>query len=360
MPARFAFLFPLLATCGTVSPAVETVVVRQHAAAESSQSRTVSGEVLASALDGGVMLQSDDGRIWTFQPDQIISRESDLDELQPIDAAEMSRRLQTQLPGGFRIYNTTHYIIAHNTNEAYARTVGTLFEQLYRGFFTYWKNQKWDLDEPRFPLVAVVFGDRAAFLKHAEAEIGEMARSIIGYYHLESNRMVTYRVPNLERNIATIIHEATHQLAYNCGVQTRFADNPMWVSEGLAMFFEAPDFRNPRGWRTIGRVNEVNLARWKRYLPQRPGESLLTLLADDRRFRGGGSTESAYAEAWALTYFLLKTRRDDYVRYLQRVSEGKPLVACSEQERIAMIEDVFGDSIAELDQQFVNYMRRIR
>ena len=37
----------------------------------------------------------------------------------------------------------------------------------------------------------------------------------------------------------TIIHEATHQTAYNVGVHARFADQPRWLVEGLAMMFEA-------------------------------------------------------------------------------------------------------------------------
>ena len=33
-----------------------------------------------------------------------------------------------------------------------------------------------------------------------------------------------------ERTVATIIHEATHQLAFNSGLQVRFADNPLVVA----------------------------------------------------------------------------------------------------------------------------------
>lgn len=347
--------------------AVETVVVRKAAkepnageTGANSSTHTIVGEVLVRARDGGVMLQSDEGRIWTLQPDRIVDRRSDDKPLVPINDQEMSRRLLAELPTGFHAHRTANYVIAHNTNEAYVRRVGALFEQLRRGFFIYWKNQKWKLDEPRFPLVAIVFANRADFLRHAQADIGDMAKSIIGYYHLESNRMVTFNVPNLERNIATIVHEATHQLAYNCGVQKRFADNPMWVSEGMATFFEAPDFNNPSGWRTIGRTNPVNLARWRKYLPNRPGESLVTLLSDDQRFRNSSSTESAYAESWALTYFLMKTRRDEYVDFLKQLSEGAPLVRLSPQERLDLVEKSFGMTIAELDQKLVDYMRRVR
>lgn len=351
--------------------AVETVVVRKSSAAGNkipsddhdgteSMTQTIIGEVLVSARDGGVMLQSDDGRIWTLQPDAIVDRQSDDEPLVPISEREMKRRLLAELPAGFNVYQTANYLIAHNTNDAYVRQVGGLFEQLHRGFFTYWKNQKWKLEKPRFPLVALVFANRADFLRHAQADIGDMAKSIIGYYHLESNRMVTFNVPNLERNIATIVHEATHQLAYNCGVQKRFADNPMWVSEGLSTYFEAPDFNNPRGWRTIGRTNPVNLGRWRKYLPNRPNESLVTLLSDDKRFRGGAATESAYAESWAMTYFLIKTRRDEYVRFLKKLSEGAPLVRRSPQERLDLVEQSFNTTIAELDQQLVEFMRRVR
>ena len=227
--------------------------------------RTVIGEILVEAQDGGLMLQADDGRIWTLQPKQIAERKSDDTDLVPIDADEMEERLLKEMPSDFKVFRTQHYIVVYNSNEAYAKQVASLFESLYRGFFSFWKNQRWELAEPRFPLVAVVLRDDKAFLNHAGAEIGELAKSVIGYYHLTSNQMTTYNVANLERNVSTIIHEATHQLAYNTDMQRRFADNPMWVSEGLATFFESPDRRNPKKWRHIGRVNEVNLRRWFNY-----------------------------------------------------------------------------------------------
>ena len=66
--------------------------------------------------------------------------------------------------------------------------------------------------------------------------------------------------------VATIIHEATHQLAFNRGLQARFADVPLWVSEGIALYFETPDLRNSRGWQTVGAVNRVRLDRFRQYL----------------------------------------------------------------------------------------------
>lgn len=324
------------------------------------QRQMVVGEIEVEAQDGGILLLADDGRLWTIQPDQIIDRATDSTPFEAIDSKEMQRRLLAEMPRGFEIHATANYVLCHNTSDRYVQWVGSLFEQLHRGFYAYWKNQRWALPEAKFPLVALVFANRESFQEYAKHELGSSVDGVIGYYNLETNRMTTYDMPNPERKVATIIHEATHQLAYNSGLQKRFADNPMWVSEGLAVFFESPDFTNPRGWRTIGRVNTVNLQRFRRYLGNRPADSLTTLLADDRRFRRGATMTDAYAEAWALNYFLLKTRRSEYVDYLQRLSKGECLQTCSPRDRLEMFEDAMGMELDVLERQFLSFMRRVR
>ena len=64
----------------------------------------------------------------------------------------------------------------------------------------------------------------------------------------------------------------------------------------------------PKGWRGIGAVNEPRLERFQQYLSARPADSLETLIRDDRRFRDARQNIDAYAEAWALTYFLINKR----------------------------------------------------
>jgi hypothetical protein len=321
----------------------------------------IVGEVLVTAQDGGQLVVTDEGQMLIIQPEAKRTQTSEAGPLVPIDAAEAARRLCEELPPGFMVHRTKHYVIVHNTQEGYARSVGVLFESLYRGFHWYFKNQGFALSEPKFPLVALVFGDQASFNTYAKAELGDAGAAVIGYYNLESNRMTTYNVPNLERNVATIIHEATHQLAYNTGLQTRFADNPMWVSEGLAVFFEAPNFASPNGWSGVGHVNQVNLIRFRNYLATRSSDSLVTLLCDDLRFRNASSAGDAYAEAWALTYFLLKTKKKKaYIAYLRELSEGKPLVERGRRERIEMFERIFETDLATLDRQFITYMARVQ
>lgn len=322
--------------------------------------REIIGEVLVTAQDGGQMVLTDDGQMLIVQPETVLQQETLSGPLVPLTANEIGARLLAELPPGFATHQTDNFLIVHNTNPVYARWVGGLFESLHRGFHTYFKNQGVTLTKPRFPLVALVFADQASFQQFATGELGDAGAAVIGYYNLETNRMNTFNVPNAERNVATLVHEATHQLAYNTGLQTRFADNPMWLSEGLALFFESPNFNSPNGWQGIGRVNPVNLARFHRYLPNRPADSLVTLLSDDTRFRNEASTSDAYAEAWAMTYFLIRTRRKDYIRYLQLLSDSKPLVERDRRSRVELFQQVFGNDLEKLDRQFLTYMSRVR
>lgn len=348
----------------TATRIVEEVVFKEDDS-KSSKNRTVVGEVMIEAQDGGVMLLADDGRLWTLQPEQIQKRTPTDSPLKVAMHEELEQRLLKELGDEFKnanfaVHKTQHYLIVYNSSDDYAKRVGGLFESLYRAFFTYWKNQRWELSEPRFPLVAVVLKDHDSFLTYGRSEIGDAASNMIGYYNLASNRMATFNVPNWERNVSTIIHEATHQLAYNCELQQRFADNPMWVSEGLAAFFESPDMRNPGKWRGVGRVNRTNLARWRRYLKRRPADSLAKLLSVDDRYRDPARASDAYGEGWALTYFLLKTKRKEYIEYLQNLSEGKPLAVQSPRQRIKDFETAMGDELPIIDQKFSRFMLRVK
>jgi hypothetical protein len=83
------------------------------------------------------------------------------------------------------------------------------------------------------------------------------------------------------------------------------------------------------------------------------------LLSDDARFRSAATGTNAYAEGWALTYFLIKTRRAEYVKYLRTLSEGQPLAERTQRERIDMFEAAFETTLVDLDKAFLAYMRRV-
>ncbi len=199
-------------------------------------------------------------------------------------------------------------------------------------------------------MVALVFNSRDAYYAVRQARMGELAKDMIGYYHLQTNRIVSFDIngvqglaqpgqryasremlmqlfaqPQAERTVATVVHEAVHQMAYNCGLQVRLADKPKWVSEGMAMFFEVPD-KSSVGWGTIGKVNPIQLVQFRKYLGSRHADSLTTLISDDSRFSGpADQVLGAYAESWALTYFLMKAQKKNFAAYLTDLGQLKPL-----------------------------------
>jgi hypothetical protein len=376
-----AALFPVVTLIVLVPPvaAMEQVVVRRD-----GQTLHVSGRLITDAQDGGLLILGCDGTLWAIQPDEIVEHESDDQPFQPLSREELTKKVLGELPDGFEAYTTANYIIVHNTSKVYAQWCGALFERLHRGFTNFWEQRRMPIHEPEVPLVALVFKDKPSFVQYAQRELGEAASSIVGYYSLATNRVTMYNLtgidarrpsrrlnsaeqisrvlssPEAARTVATVVHEATHQLAFNCGLHERWGDVPMWVSEGIAVYFETPHVGSSKGWRAIGAVNRSRLLQFRQYLQTRPPDSLKTLLADDERFRTTETAIHAYAETWALTYYLLKTHSADYVKYLRKIADKPPLAKNTSEERLLDFRDAFGSDLQGLDESFVRQIMRLR
>ncbi len=345
--------------------------------------REVIGELVVRAEDGGRLVRAADGLLWTIQPDEILDQQADDAPCVPLDKEGMIERLKSELPG-FEYHTTSHFIIAYNTTKAYAQWYGSLHERLYNGFFNYWRRRGAKITDPDWPLVAVVFSDQADYAEYSKDELGAAATSIVGYYSLRTNRVVTYDLtgsqkirttgprpngrlqinrllaqPSAAPTVATVIHEATHQLAYNSGLQRRYADNPLWLSEGIAMFFETPDLNSNRSWRGIGSINHNRLNQMRKFMPERQSTSLRNLLATDERVRDGETAVNAYAESWALCHFLLKRKPNEFVAFLAEYAEKTPLVYDTPQQRLLAFQRHFG-SVGGLDVEFQRYVERMR
>lgn len=111
---------------------------------------------------------------------------------------------------------------------------------------------------PAHALTVVIFSDHREFVEFARRADGVDAHWMGGYYASGSNRAVMYDDlggPDFIQAAATgmpsaevaeqaaratrekIRHEAAHLLAFNCGVQSRVAEHPLWLTEGLAESF---------------------------------------------------------------------------------------------------------------------------
>ena len=82
-----------------------------------------------------------DGTIWAIPPDEQVAHTSDDRPFEPYSRDELSKRVLAELPQGFRVHRTTHYLIFYDTSPAYAQWCGSLFERLYMAFTNYWTPQ---------------------------------------------------------------------------------------------------------------------------------------------------------------------------------------------------------------------------
>ena len=366
--------------------AIETVDVDQDGA-----SFSVQGEIVVEASDGGMILRDRQGKLWPLQPEQIKKRRTDDIPFALMEQAELGKEILKELPSGFSIHKTKHYLICYNTSKAYAQWCGGLFERLFRAYNNYWMRRDMSLSPPEMPMVAIICKDKETWHHYAGREVGNAVDSIDGYYNLITNRIATYDLtanpqtsgkasksrniseinrllsqPQAGQLVATVIHEATHQIAFNCGIQQRLSDIPIWLNEGMAMYFETPDLRSKKGWRGMGEINMNRLVQFRNYLQRRPGDSLYSMIAngkrmqgrsEDKRFGGQQGILDAYSEAWAVTYFLLTYQQDDFIKYLKFLSEKKPGRAESEEQKIEDFEKFFGD-LESLDKKFTQRMQK--
>lgn len=325
--------------------------------------RTVTGTIIVEAVDGGVLLEHPDGRYELLEPGTIASR------TQPKTAAppttdDVSQQILASLPPGFQVLTTKHYIVCFDTTREYAKWCAALFERLHDAFGTYWSKGGMDISGLERPLVVVIFADRQAYAAHAAADLAAAADRVVGYYNLLNNRVMTYDItgsdvlaaargrrpgsvgieilssPAATSMVATIVHEATHQLAFNRGLHRRLAAVPLWVSEGIATYFETPDLENARGWRAIGSVNRPRLDHF--LATYRPG-AVESIIVSDEPFRQPETALDAYAASWALTHHLLQTRKRDFMAYQKKLGAKVPLVEDSAETRRQDFRDAFGD-----------------
>jgi hypothetical protein len=370
----------LVALCSVVSVSAMDHVTFRSGGREMDE----TGRLLVTAQDGGLLLLARDGVIWAITPDDLIKHTSDSTLFEPFSREEIAKRLLPTLPANFKVLHTKNYLIFYDTSDTYAKWCGSLFERLFMAFNNNWSQKGFVLSEPEFPLVAIIFADRREYLKYTRADLGTAGESIVGYFNLATNRMTMYDLtgaasvdkssisvtsaahinqvlsqPEAMQTVSTIVHEATHQIAFNCGLHTRLSDCPTWFSEGIALYFETPDLRNAKGWSAIGAVNRPRLEHFAKYWIRRPADSLQTLIADDKRFHDVKQSLDAYAETWALTYFLINKHPREYINYLQMLSQKKPLLRDTPETRLKEFQQAFGN-IKKLDTEFQRYMGKVR
>lgn len=341
--------------------------------------KKLHGKLLVEALDGSLLLE-DDQQILHIIPGETIAQRSALSEVNPLTPKQLGQKTVASLPDGFSFITTRHYLICYNTSLGYARWSAALLERLFTGFHAFWSQAGLEVRQPEEPLVVIIFSNRNDYKRAAEKEVGNASHSIVGYYNQLTNRITTYDITGSDSNdpttrqslstagnsilrnpqasslIATLVHEATHQLAFNAGLHVRLSPTPVWLSEGIATYFETPDLTNSRGWQSIGAINE---ARLELILKQFTPGLISRFIVEDEPFHNPDEALLAYAHAWALVSFLATMRREDFCKYIANSKKKAPLELDSPSERLNEFKNAFHSEPDDLEPAIIQYLNAI-
>jgi Protein of unknown function (DUF1570) len=295
---------------------------------------------------------------------------------QPASADEMRELLHNGPFAEYSVLKTEHYLIFYQSSRAFAQDSGRLLEELYRGLITAFNRNEIEAHESEFPLVAVIFATERDFRAHKE-----VPPQVQAYYEFFTNRIYFYEKSDrdrLEPKVAallkpqTVAHEGSHQVLSNIGVQPRPSSWPLWLIEGLAEYC-ATTAKSKKGgieWQKMGVVNALHMAtlrelddplanqpnepagravKVKGHRPATVTESLLLKTA---------LTPTDYAQAWALTHYLARTRKE-FVEYLKEMGKLPPFEPRTPEQNLAEFRKFVPDDLAKLDKKVDEHIREL-
>lgn len=300
---------------------------------------------------------------------------------QPLPTTELRNQLAREFGKDLEIGTTRHYVVLAPSGRA--AEYSKIFEEQYATLQRYFKTRSFNLTEPQFPMVAVVFPTQKQFIEYANRDGSKVMANMQGYYSPRTNRVALFEpagksvaVSAIDRSSAsrslvfgaiktdlkeTMIHEATHQVAYNIGLHSRVGETPRWVVEGMATVFEPEAMRSSSGGNLpMQRVN------WERYVvfqnfvqtKRRQPKSLRSFIESDDLYES--AVLDFYAQSWALTFFLVETRPRNYSAYLKRIAARDPFADYPAKERLADFKETIHADVDWLDTQFVKYIDAVK
>ncbi len=313
-----------------------------------------------SAQEVGLLAR--DGQLVSFRPQEANSFYRSAARFASYSTSDLRARLDAEFGNDYTVSSTGHYLVV--TPKRLASRWARRFEDLYRSFYRYFQVRGFRMRRPEFPLVAIVFPDQASYRRYAASQGTPVSPTFLGHYSRQTNRVYLYETGNAgsenwHADATTIIHEATHQSAFNTGIHSRFNGTPRWVSEGLATMFEARGVWNSAAYpKKRDRINQNRFSYFKQIADRRPANALKRMLVDDEMFQQ--DEQLAYAQAWALSFYLSETRPREYSQYLANTASRPDFSNYLPEQRLEDFTKVFGDDLHMLEVHLMRYISRLR
>ncbi|MCA8990046.1 MAG: hypothetical protein KDA78_20535, partial [Planctomycetaceae bacterium] len=172
------------------------------------------------------LLMQQDGKLVNVPFQSVTDFKVKAPVFRPWSGMELRSQLRKEFGRGYEIKGSERYLIV--APEGKAGPYADLFDQVYREFWSYFSVRQFAIQEPEFPLVAIVFPNQAEFDNYAARDGIRNTQGLAGYYERLTNRVALF---DKEGNVAinvdsslssftglaaldptlreTIIHEAT-------------------------------------------------------------------------------------------------------------------------------------------------------
>ena len=297
---------------------------------------------------------------------------------EPNTIEELERNLTADEYSTFRVVKTRHYLVFYQCSEKFAQDSADLLEELHEKLTGALKRQELPVAPAEFPLVAVIFKTESDFRNNRK-----IAAEVQAYYEILSNRIFFFEqgrrdktAPEVSalRKPQTVVHEGTHQLLHNVGIQHRMSPWPIWLVEGLAEYCSPPKPTKGGGtdWAGLGQINAMHLTTIRdlddpmssvvRGGPQAPSgrdrrQPLVEYLVTRTDL-----TPTDYALSWGLTHYLARDRDrfPRFVAYIRQLNRLKPFEKRTPDDQLADFRAVFGKDLAKLDAQVAKHLAKLK
>ena len=113
-------------------------------------------------------------------------------DFRPLTAIMLRGQLESELGRAYEVSGTGHFVVAYprGQKDQWAER----FEDMYRSFVMYFSVRGFRLQQPPFPLVAIVWKSKDDFLRYSIRDGMKPSQGLLGYYSVTSNRVTLYDV----------------------------------------------------------------------------------------------------------------------------------------------------------------------
>src|SRR5262245_11451959 len=336
------------------------------------------GETVITTTDAGepvvgkVHVRVGEGAVILLPDGQLVARPvgkfSPTDRpFEPASKEQMTAALAAEFRD-FKITSTNHYIYVSSASDEFNFGTSRILETMLPGVKGYAELNRLPVQNPKFPLVVVMFKTERDFQKYRR-----MPDGVVAYYHTLSNRVFIYEQSKLaetrpdlalQQAISTIAHEGVHQILHNIGVQQRLSMWPLWLSEGLAEFFAPTSVGAKLKWKGAGQINDLRMYELEQYLKSRAAEEPDGQMVE-KTVLAAQLTSTGYASAWALTHYLAKNRRTEFDDLLRDVCPLGPLEGATDVNALGFVRSNrdlfvkhFGDDLKDIERRLVLYLKK--